>query len=163
MDKFELPADAAFWHPKIAMLYRYWRSIHPEGGGLPGRQHFDPTDVPRLLANIWLLDVERDPLRFRYRLVGTALERFYGEHATGRYLGEVNSKYFDPAYFQHYALVVNEHAHHYRRGAPTFEPDRRIASRAHVERLLLPLARDGSTVDTILALTVVLDQAGAEI
>ena len=41
--------DTARWHPRVARLYRYWLSIHPPGGGLPGRQHFDPVDVPELL------------------------------------------------------------------------------------------------------------------
>src|SRR5277367_4446374 len=63
-----LPADA---DPRLRRLHDYWRSAHPTGGGLPGRQHLDPCDIAPLLRWIWMMDVHRDPLRFRYRLLGT--------------------------------------------------------------------------------------------
>src|SRR5690348_8213244 len=41
---------------RLRELYEYWRSRHPAEGVLPGRQHFDPVDVPKLLPWIWLVD-----------------------------------------------------------------------------------------------------------
>jgi len=41
----------------VKSLYSYWRAISPPGR-LPGRQHFDPLDVPRLLPNIWQIGVD---------------------------------------------------------------------------------------------------------
>src|SRR5690242_1355091 len=64
------PATAG---PEIVALYDYWRSKAPGEGLLPGRRHIDPVDIPRLLPNVWLLDVVDDPRRFRVRLVGGAL------------------------------------------------------------------------------------------
>ena len=65
-------------HNDIKVLYDYWCRIAP-AGRLPGRQHFDPLDIPHLLPNIWLLDVHRDPIRFWRRLVGTRIEEFAGK------------------------------------------------------------------------------------
>ena len=80
---FLLPEDAA---PKIRALYAYWQAIHPEPDRLPGRQHLDPLDIPELLANIWMADVQREPLRFRFRLVGTEIVKFTGRDSPGRWL-----------------------------------------------------------------------------
>ena len=68
------PMTATEPHPKIRRMIAHWESLAPGPGILPGRQHFDPIQVPDLLPHIWLIDVERGPmLRFRYRLLGTAL------------------------------------------------------------------------------------------
>jgi len=62
-------------------LYDYWLSKHV-GGRPPSRQDLDPpVDVPRLIANIMLIDVEGDTLR--YRLVGSAIWGRYGFDLTG--------------------------------------------------------------------------------
>ena len=62
--RLELPAHCE--------LFAYWRSLFPEDG-LPGRQHFDPVDVPHLLRMLFLVDIVRGgkKIRFRYRLLGT--------------------------------------------------------------------------------------------
>jgi hypothetical protein len=39
---------------------------------------------------LFLLDVNRDPRRFEYRLVGTEFSRLIGRNLTGRYLDEVH-------------------------------------------------------------------------
>lgn len=70
-------------HPKIRGLTEYWVSIRPPGL-LPGRQHFEPLDVPALLPNLWLVDVIRGAApRFRYRLVGTNIARAFDGDPTG--------------------------------------------------------------------------------
>src|SRR6266849_5312118 len=56
---------------RIRALYDYWCGIHPTEAILPGRQHVEPLDLAEVLRWLWLVDVQREPLRFRYRLVGT--------------------------------------------------------------------------------------------
>src|SRR3546814_7649374 len=94
---FILPEDAA---PKIKALYDYWQSIRPNDLALPGRRHFDPLDIPELLPNIWMLDVKRDPLRFRFRLIGTEIVRFTGRDSTGQWLDEVYPGYAESDAFR---------------------------------------------------------------
>src|SRR5260370_37269235 len=67
------PAETA--HPKTIRLYEYWRQKAVRAGMLPSRRDIDPTDIPTLLDNIWLLDVVGEPRRFRYRLIGDAMHR----------------------------------------------------------------------------------------
>src|SRR5712672_2729662 len=69
----ESPPETA--HPKTIRLYKYWRQKAARAGMLPDRRDIDPTDIPTLLDNIWLLDVVGTPRRFRFRLIGDAMHR----------------------------------------------------------------------------------------
>ncbi|MEM9683880.1 MAG: PAS domain-containing protein, partial [Pseudomonadota bacterium] len=73
VEDFDLPVDG---DPGILAAVEYWRSISP-GNRLPGRQHFDPTEIPNLLSGVWLIDVEQQPLSFVFRLVGTDIVDFF--------------------------------------------------------------------------------------
>lgn len=70
-------------------LFAYWRSIFPVKGW-PGRQHFDPVDIPHLLRMLALVDVVRDngTVRYRFRLLGTDLTTRAGRDMTGRWMEE---------------------------------------------------------------------------
>lgn len=54
------------WRPEQRCLYEYWHSKRPSDAALPGRQHVDPLEIPSLLPHLFLIDVVREPLRFRY-------------------------------------------------------------------------------------------------
>jgi hypothetical protein len=140
------PLDPASWHPKIKQLYAYWRSVHPPAG-LPGRQHVDPVAIPGLLPHLFMVDVEGPPLRFRYRLVGTDYVRMMGHDLTGKYLDEVHPG-FQGLVRQHYIDVVEKHVPAYRKGPVMYAEAKK--DHLSVERLLVPLARNGTDVDMIL-------------
>ncbi len=137
-------------HADIKSLYEYWRAISPKGK-LPGRQHFDPIDVPKLLPNLWLIDVHRDPVRFWRRLVGTKIEEFAGMNLTGGWVGDRLSGTRLSGVHSFLMDVVETGKPNWRRGKSLirFEKDY-----AELERLYLPLATDGVNVDLILAITV---------
>jgi len=144
--------DTARWHPRIARLYRYWLSIHPPAGGLPGRQHFDPVDVPELLPGIWLLDVQHRPFRLRYRLVGTGIVEAVGREVTGQWLDQAHPHLRnDATFFERYRRAAEQKRPEWRKGKPRIWAHRDFGE---IENLLLPLARDGATVDILLAFTV---------
>jgi hypothetical protein len=143
--------DTTRWHPRVARLYRYWLSIHP-AAGLPGRQHFDPVDVPELLPGIWLLDVQHTPFRLRYRLVGTAIVEAVGREVTGRWLDEAHPHLHDmPGFFDRYRRAAEQKQPEWRRGKPRIWAHRDFGE---IENLLVPLAADGITVDILIAYTV---------
>ena len=141
--------------PLEALLYDHWHSIHPLNGKLPGRQHFDPVELanlyPQLLQHLWLVDVEREPLRFRLRLVGSAVYMTSPFARAGHYIDE----FIDPASRTEtlqtsFTRLVETGQPEFRRGRP------RIASRREARalaRLSLPLAADGHAVDMILNIT----------
>jgi hypothetical protein len=137
-------------HPKIRAIHAYWRSIHP-AQGLPGRQHFDPVDIPALLANVYMIDVASDGAEFTFRLMGTRAEAFYGGNFTGK---PVRSAYITDHKSRTYAdiaAMLQDRLPRWRRGPTYYVRNRELAM---VERLYMPLARDGTTVDMILGLVV---------
>jgi len=54
----------------------------------PARADIDPVEFPKLLSQIALVDVTYDPLRFRFRLVGTTITAISERDATGHYVDE---------------------------------------------------------------------------
>jgi hypothetical protein len=110
-----------------------------------------------LLPRLWLLDVQREPLRFRYRLAGTAIVRFLRREVTGAWLDEVHRETFVPESGDRYRFIAETGEPTWRRG-PTYW-DRPFAPRV-IENCAVPLATDGHVVDKILALTVCFDANG---
>ncbi len=133
-------------------LLRYWLSVHP-GTRLPARADFDPLNVPRALPRLVLTEVERDPYRFRVRVMGTAIVTAFGADYTGRYLDEVLPDFESDYSYLHRVEVAQTGLPNYRHG------DARMSFKldfAPLERVYLPFATDGRRVDMILAMTVYL-------
>lgn len=146
-------------HAKIRWMVSYWQTIGP-AGRLPGRQHIDPVDLGGLLGNIWLADVERAPLRFRYRVAGTRIVAYLGREPTGRWMDEVIPQFEGTHTARDLTILVNEAIPRWRRGAPSMRKDLYFKT---LEQVSLPLAADGGTVDMVLNLTLFLDEEGEAI
>ena len=149
-------ADAPM-HADMVRLFDYWRALATDGT-LPGRRHFDPLAIPDLLPRLWLLDVQREPFRLRYRLCGTKLVEALGQDPTGRWLDEVHRSARDPRYIARYRQMADEGVATWRRGSGNFQHDK---SWIILENLIVPLASDGRTVDVLVALTRRHDPTGA--
>lgn len=67
----------------LAALHGYWVAKCC-GRAMPRRSDIDPSDIPSLLPHVLIAEIHR-PLRFRLRLVGTAICRRWGEDPTGRW------------------------------------------------------------------------------
>src|SRR5258708_26651378 len=132
--------DTTDFHPSARRLFVYWQQIPPPRG-LPGRQHFDPADVAELLPNIRLVEVHRDPLRFRYRLVGSRVDIVHGRNMTNQWLDEAHGDdRKGQALINDYRRVVETGQPTWRRGPPHLVPEPECVT---VEVLRLPLARHG--------------------
>lgn len=136
--------------PKIHALFEYWLSLGP-GDRLPGRQHFDPVDIPRLLPYLMLLDVEQPGLRLRNRLLGTKIVEYRGRDYTGRWFHEVFEDFEKSSLFAMYQKAVSTRRPVWHFGRPILHENSDYKAR---ELLCLPLARDGSTVDMLLVIMV---------
>ncbi|MDD9904229.1 MAG: PAS domain-containing protein [Rhodospirillaceae bacterium] len=143
-----IPNDA---NESVRTLFEYWLSMSPDGR-LPGRRHFDPTDIPYLLPNIWLIDVHRDPMRFWRRLVGTKIEEFAGKSLQGGWVADRLDGDRLSSVNRHLAEVVETRRPSWRRGKSLIQFEKKYSE---IERLYLPLAADGETVDMILAISVI--------
>lgn len=131
--------------PPLHRLYDYWEA-RCRGGLLPGRRDIDPLDLGFILGNLVLVDVLRDPLRFRYRLNGSNLEaafRLYG--LTGTWVHE----HPDPGFRARALEVYGGIASTGRPASNSWNTVLDGRSRFY-DSLLLPLAADGRTVDMVL-------------
>ncbi len=125
-------------------LLRYWQLVGH--GGVPARADIEPADIPKLLSNIILIDVQRAPIRFRARLCGTEVDRLLGRNFTGCYLDDMTIGYFERDILLDYAEVVL----HKR---PKVARRSILAANGNwlrYQRLLLPLSSDGWAVDKLL-------------
>jgi hypothetical protein len=133
-------------HPTLVAIYRYWDNKR-RGRAMPQRADIDPTEIVRLLPYIFMVDVERDPLRFRYRLIGTAICEFLGRDFTGRMVDATNYRPEQAAELQKINGTVVETARPVGcKGTLFYVPGREWLL---TEAILLPLGKDGINVDII--------------
>ena len=136
--------------PLLDELQWYWD--HKRGTrDMPARTDLDPVEMRKWLPNTLLVDIQHDPQRMRYRLIGTALVDALGQDLTGRYIDEMPfwyRKFAEPAYTD----VLAHRAPHYRR-INTIESFWIVK----YDRLLLPLSSDGSRIDMVMGALYRLD------
>jgi len=133
--------------PRIHRLFAYWQHQRDRRGHLPQRSDIVPDQIRDLLPNIMIVDVERDPMRFRYRLVGTRVVEYNGLEFTGRYLGEIGWPE-EQDLIEGYTAVVEG-------GEPVFGAlawDLTTGRMGRCEFARLPLSEDGEAVSQILAM-----------
>jgi hypothetical protein len=129
---------------RLRRLFAYWTE-KAAGRICPARRDIDPLDFDYLLGDIALLEVLHEPLRFRYRVMGTRIVRRVACDMTGKLVSEMPSPQLRQASQQNYELVTRERKPVLQRGTRVF--DGRTFS---YEILRLPLSDDGATVNMIL-------------
>ena len=125
-------------------ILRYWLSKRRKPQ-LPSREAIDPAEIVPQLPNVMLIDIEYQPLRFRFRLVGTYLVRVYGREYTGRYLDELDLD-------DHHRAITCDYKDAAECGIPRCDEYAYVMENnryRHFERLLLPLSADGCTVNML--------------
>ncbi len=133
-------------------IYRYWQSKCRDGV-VPSRDDLDPPVElsGKILPYCAMIEVEQQPRRYRYCLVGTAINKQYGEETTGRYVDEI-----DLGDMKSWVIST------YDELSATLQPS--VISREFrkqsgefiwFERLALPLSSNGETVDMIFGGAVV--------
>jgi len=85
----------------LSALDDYWQAKcgdHP----LPSRADLDPAEFRYALGNVSLIDVLRDPLRFRIRVVASNIEARFDRALTGTYVDDLpeqeNARLWDKVY-----------------------------------------------------------------
>ena len=126
--------------------YSYWRSKFKDGR-LPSRSDIDPIDIPRLMPHVVMLDVQRVPdFDFRYRLIGTYVaEHLFTDH-TGSWFSEIEHQKAPSRIWQNCKQVVDT-GEAFLANTPNVGPHQGYR---RVEDVILPLAADGITIDTLL-------------
>lgn len=129
-------------------LLKFWKQ-HLDGTRVPRWQSVKPDDLASVADHLSLLDVTAgERPRFLIRYHGRLIAPVYGAaDARGRHLDE-----FMPPERRDEALSPYRHAA--QNAVPVYTIHDIVDSRqrvVHMERLLLPFALDGQTVDRILA------------
>jgi hypothetical protein len=154
--------DRGLWHPRCRDFHDYVQSITPQAapaGRLPSRAQFDPTRIPALLPQLWIVEVEHDPIRLRIRLVGTKVVDALRKDATGQYLDDAFPQARPEEYFDRYLFMILEKTGTWRRGASLVDHG---PAWSEVENVIMPFASDGDTVDRLYGYSVYYRASGEE-
>lgn len=87
--------------------FQFWLDI-VQSGAYPTRADVTPHSLRKVLPNLILIEVLRDPLDFRYRLVGTKVDYFVGTHFTDLRFSEIRHQAEDSNIFAVHAELVEK-------------------------------------------------------
>lgn len=83
------PDIAPIRSPLVRELAAYWDAKRA-GRTMPRKSDIDPSEIKPLLPYILIGEFAPDPVRLRYRLVGTEVVAVYGADFTGRWIDELD-------------------------------------------------------------------------
>lgn len=144
------PGLQDFRFPVVAEVYRYWAERRGQRS-MPGRADIDPLAMRGALGNIALIEVHRDPLRFRIRLAGTYQAERLGMDPTGLWLEDLPAPEYRDLLLGRLHQVV-------ARPQPLLAHNRQMMDNRwyDYEALWLPLGTEDS-VDMVLACQIFAD------
>jgi hypothetical protein len=131
-------------HDVLKRLHGYWLAKRGDRPA-PSRADIDPVELAPQLPHVILVDVEHAPLRFRFRLIGTAIVKGFNQDLTGRYFDEIEHMPEQRVLNQHLMAVATW-------GPPLcamLDYTHKDGRFVRYERLALPLSSDGTTVDML--------------
>lgn len=142
-----MPVDsvrAQIRRPMLRRVLDYWEARRGTRA-FPSRAAVDPLQLGFALGNLLLIDVLRDPLQFRYRLVGTVAAERWGFDMTGKTLDELPAPERRHFILQNYSWIVEN------RRPMAIEGTRILDGRNWAfASLMLPIGEDDRQVDMIL-------------
>lgn len=129
----------------LRALRDYWRGLVGDRE-MPARRDIDPIHIPKkLLPHVTLADVFRDPPRFRHRLLGTFVTRFYERDSTGKWLdANLYGESTDEVFWFYHETVLRRTPVAVRQTIPYIRKDW-----VTLEALLMPLYDDGDTINIV--------------
>jgi hypothetical protein len=132
---------------ELEAIQERWRRFC-RNGHLPRRADFPPESLTPWMGHIQIIEIvpDGDMVRYRWRLVGTRIVYYEGRDNTGRFLDDVIPEDQRSEVLRAYQTSMETRAPVY--GSFYSCSDAAISSQ--LERLILPLATDGKTVDQFL-------------
>ncbi|HXE16775.1 MAG TPA: PAS domain-containing protein [Stellaceae bacterium] len=135
--------------PPLTDAFEAWRRLRRDTP-CPRRSDFDPLLFRGVLGMLSLLEVFRDPMRFRYRIHGTETARWLGYDLTGKFIDEGANKVWIEMAQDHLSQVANTGRPALERHFNTIVGHRNL----NVEALVLPLATDGHAPDFLISILI---------
>ena len=128
-------------------ILRYWLKACPsKNGHYPCRNDIKISDLRNRMSHVAILDVESDPLDFKYRLIGTRLCDFLHRDYTGQKLSELDGKGPGSKIWKILEQVKTE-------GSPLYCEVPYVGPKSDFRQassLYLPLAADHNSIDKIM-------------
>jgi hypothetical protein len=147
---FDLDPGLGFQSSLLTDLHQYWLEKRGDRA-MPRRADIDPLHpaLRRHLGFVVLTDV-LEPVRFRFRLIGSTLTSIVGRDSTGRYLDEV----YSPADYEYMIVAYRWVVVH--RAPLRISGNLRHENRSWIdmESIDMPLSSDGVVVDMIMTRSV---------
>jgi hypothetical protein len=135
--------------PTLQLTLNIWRAMR-HGTPFPKRADFDPLSFRAVLGRLSLLQIHRNPLRFKYCVHGTESARTVGFDLTGRFFDEGRNKEWLVIGGRHLVQVADTGLPSLERHFNVLADDRHI----NAEALVLPLSSDGYVVDFLLSIVM---------
>ncbi len=123
----------------------YWQR-KCRNGRLPARADIDPAEITDLLPFTILLDVHRDPWDFRFRLIGTGIAYHLTSDWTGKWMSDIAFMQA-PSQIWDNCIAAAQGNEPYMSQTPYVGPHKDFY---RADDIILPLARNGETVDMLL-------------
>jgi hypothetical protein len=130
--------------PSLLALHDYWQDKRSHRQ-IPSRKDIDPVELGPHLGNTILIDVENEPLRLRYRLIGTRITEVMGRDSTGKYYDEIYPVELLESIYDSFRWIIDNKAP-LRTHGEAFYPDKNFYA---YETLNLPLSDDGELVNMV--------------
>jgi hypothetical protein len=133
--------------PGIAHVFELWnrrRGAH----ALPPRGAIKPEELKPVLGKVNLLTVQRDPLRFVFRVRGSVIANLHDRDMTGRDVAEMQPPEYRDMLIRHYTEAVGS-------VAPTLYLIRQSRGRndSVYRRIILPLGTPEGAVEMLLTVS----------
>ena len=145
-----LPVDAAYPDPAmfrtelVLRAAEYWYGRRT-GCRLPARADIRPEEILQILPHVFLVDVSYRPLAFKFRLIGTEIDRLAARSYTGAGVNEAEYARGWRRIHEQYQSVVETRA-------PRLEINDAVwTGREFItyERFIAPLSTDGAVIDAL--------------
>ena len=136
--------------------YRYWDGKRA-GRAMPARSDIDPAEIRSLLPHVVLIDVLGDPLDFRYRLLGSAVEAHLSNRYTGLRMSEIPHQRPPSRLWSNFQAVAVSRRPLVTQ-VPYIDPHKDFLA---AQDLITPLSSDGSRVDMLFNLVDFVPRHGA--
>ena len=131
---------------RLKLVYNYWLSIRGDRS-MPSRKDFDPAKVAKALPGIAIVEVLRDPIDFRYRLIGTDIDYHSEKSHTGQLISEIPDRAAPNTVWQNFINICKSKLPS-GRTVPYVGPHSEFLE---TRQIVLPFSNDDKNVHMVMA------------
>jgi hypothetical protein len=137
--------------PRLQRFYAYWDERR-RGRPFPSRHDLDPADFGYILGYVTLVEVQHEPLCFRFRLHGSELVRHGGYDMTGKTIEELPGEENRRAFHDRCHSLLEGRQPQLVRSARALD-----GRMMRFEAVWVPLSDDGHSIDMLMRALVYRD------